>query len=315
MNIGIAIFCFERLDKLEQMIKSLNECSEVDNFDVWIFHDGPSIENSKEHYKVASFLKGKFPFFKSLNVISRKKNLGLKKNITEGIMEVFETCDAIIVLEDDLILHKDFLIYMRNSLHLYSDNPSISIINGWLPSKYMKKNVFYTNKFNCWGWATWKHSWSYKNYCKNITTFFDFYELQKYCHGFSGNLWSQIYMNNVGKKDTWAINTQLAIWKEKKLCLNPPFSLVLNDGEDGEGSNSWASGETKTLAKIRINIDDMCNTSANKFDTVPYKKNNLKSYIFNLAFNYKSLFIISRLIYSQTSVYLFKYFHSLLVKK
>ena len=315
MKIGIAIFCYERLFKLKQLIESLSECIEVDNFEIWVFQDGASSTKSDEHCKVTNYLNGTFPYFKNLNIIIRKENLGLKQNITEGITEVFEICDAIIVLEDDLILHKDFLLYMRSSLHLYSDNSSISCINAWLPSECKKNNAFLTNNFNCWGWATWKHSWNYKNYCKDIINNLDFYELREYCQGFSGNLWSQIYLNYIGYKNTWAINVQLMIWKEKKLCLNPPFSLVSNDGEDGMGSNSWQSKGPQKLVDQRININNICDVDKHNLDVMPYEYNKFKALIFRLAFNYQTLFFVSRLIYSKTTIQISRALNSFFVKR
>ena len=46
--------------------------------------------------------------FKNVNVIRRKKNLGLKYSIEEGIKFIFQEHSKVIILEDDIITESIF---------------------------------------------------------------------------------------------------------------------------------------------------------------------------------------------------------------
>ena len=56
---------------------------------------------------------------KNVTLIFRNKNFGLKKNITLGISEIISKYKRVIVLEDDLILSRNFLLYMNSGLNFY----------------------------------------------------------------------------------------------------------------------------------------------------------------------------------------------------
>ncbi|WP_124042664.1 hypothetical protein [Escherichia coli] len=45
--------------------------------------------------------------------------------------EILKRHDAVIVLEDDLVTHKDFLTYMNKMLELFHDDPEVFSISGY----------------------------------------------------------------------------------------------------------------------------------------------------------------------------------------
>ena len=80
-------------------------------------------------------------------IIKRKRHYGLDRNIKEGISEIFKIYDAVIVIEDDLILDSIALTYLRIQLLKYKDDPKIGQVN-------LQGNFIHSH-----GWATWKDRW------------------------------------------------------------------------------------------------------------------------------------------------------------
>ena len=80
-------------------------------------------------------------------VTLRNNNYGLSDNIKHGIFEAFQVYDAVIILEDDIVIEPDALIYLQNQLIKHKDNKEIGQVNlqGNHPSSH--------------GWAIWKDRW------------------------------------------------------------------------------------------------------------------------------------------------------------
>ena len=90
-------------------------------------------------------------WYKCKNNHQTKTHLGLNTNIKDGIDYLFKRYDAVIVLEDDLLLTPDSLPYLAYELtQLKNDSRfgAVSCVKGK-----------YGDEFKCWGWGTWKDRW------------------------------------------------------------------------------------------------------------------------------------------------------------
>jgi len=83
-------------------------------------------------------------------IILRREHYGLNRNITEGITEVFEKHDAVIVLEDDLLIKEGGLEWLSGTLWDYRNENYVGSI-----SLYHNKE----QEFQSWGWATYRKIW------------------------------------------------------------------------------------------------------------------------------------------------------------
>ncbi len=89
-------------------------------------------------------------------VVLRAEHYGLNRNITEGITEVFGSgFDAVIVLEDDLLLGEDGLEWLSESLEQYENEGYVGSVA--LHPAHIKKPREY--EFMNLGWGTWKDRW------------------------------------------------------------------------------------------------------------------------------------------------------------
>ena len=236
----IIVFVYNRLQHVEKMIENLVQCELASNSDLYIYSDGAKSEKDEiAVHQVREFCKT-ISGFRSLNIIQRDKNFGLAANIIDGVTEVVNRHGTVIVMEDDLIVHHQFLIYMNNCLNKFKDNAGILHISGWnypidesgLP------DIFLTRIMNCWGWATWKDRWvNFDKNSESLVKIFDKKMINEFDVENSGVFWSQVIGNLTGRINTWAIFWYATIYLNKGLCVNPKISLVTNIGHDGSGTH------------------------------------------------------------------------------
>ena len=127
----IALFVYNRLDTLENLILSLKKNPESEKSDLIIFSDGPNLNDSidiLEVKKVRKFIKS-IEGFKTIEIVENTENVGLANSIIQGLNNMCNLYESFIVLEDDLMVSKYFLKYMNTSLQKYKYNNKVWCIN------------------------------------------------------------------------------------------------------------------------------------------------------------------------------------------
>lgn len=238
----LIIFTYNRLDTLELVIKSLQKNILADETDLFIFSDFARKEKDiKSVNRVRSFLNS-VDGFKSVTIIERKENYGLAKNIIEGVTDIIDKYEKVIVLEDDLITSRNFLSYMNQALDFYEDDERIFAISGYtgnLPSlKNLEDEGYLSYRPSSWGWATWKKEWI-KNDWK-VKDFDEFVRDKKAIKNFNrgGIDMTRMLKHCIeGKNHSWAIRWSYTMYKLDKYCFYPKISKVQNVGFGEEATN------------------------------------------------------------------------------
>ena len=229
----IAIFCYRRLDLLKKLLKSIEKNKNSKKFQVFFFLDNFKNETDKKDViKVHNFIKN-YNFFYKKKIILRNTNLGLKKNIKDGINLVFKKHDKIIVLEDDLEVSRNFFFTINTLLDKYKKNNEITSVTGYSfgnKNLNIKKNFFLLKRPSSWGWGTWKNKWIslHKTKLNSEPNLNDY-----------GN--DLIIMSLKKRKkilNSWAYDWTLKHIKGGKYCIYPKFSMVKNNGHDKYASNN-----------------------------------------------------------------------------
>jgi hypothetical protein len=133
-NTGICLFVYNRHDHTKKILKSLSECSNFNKFKIYLFGDSFKFDENNDKNRVRLVRKEVLNFKKiNKNIFIKfsKTNLGLYKNIIRGISYVIKKHSAVIVLEDDLVVRKNFLNFMCNSLEKYKNKKNILQISGY----------------------------------------------------------------------------------------------------------------------------------------------------------------------------------------
>ena len=241
---SVAVFCYDRLDKLKQLVNSLKNNEESSNTKIYFFVDFCD-ENVSITKDIIKYLEDINNFFEK-EIILRDKKYGLKKNIEDGIDYVFKFEERIICLEDDLIVDKYFLSYMNLCLNKYRAAKDVWHINGWShpQARFLMSEIYVGKIVNVWGWATWKDRWEkhinrghdkISKLNQDSIRNFNFYNLNK-------NFQQQLIDNEQNKINTWAIYWYQTVFLNFGKTIFPKHSLVRNVGFDGSGTNT---GNTK----------------------------------------------------------------------
>lgn len=243
---SITIFIYNRPDKVRNLLDSLKNNYHFETYEYYIFSDGPKRKSDeKKIFESREIIKN---FFKDLNfhLITRKKNFGLAKSVIQGVSYVLNFHKSTIILEDDLILSNNFLKFMKESLDKYKENNNIYSISGHMFDSekiFEIKSSFFLNNINSWGWATWDNRWE-----KFMSFLEEFKDLslsngEKYFFDLENSYpFSKILRKtNRGEIDSWAIKWYLFVFKNNGLSLYPNNSLILNNGFDGSGTNTFST--------------------------------------------------------------------------
>ena len=254
----IVVFTFLRLKKLKRLIKTLKKSKISNKSEIYFFSDNAKNDKEiKEIKKVRSYLKS-ITGFKKKNIILRKKNFGNGKNIINGINFIFKKHDRAIVLEDDLEVGKNFLLFMNLCLDKYKNEKKIWHISGWnfeFKPNNNRFDVFFSRNMNCWGWGTWKNRWKkFEKKPDKLIKFFNKNKNKIYEFNLSNKIdyYGQIIRNKNRKINTWAVFWYAQIFKNGGLCLSPNNSLVINDGFDRHSEHSHPNHFMNVIYKTKI---------------------------------------------------------------
>lgn len=240
MNSPIALFIYNRLAHTKATVSALQACPQADESDLFIFGDGPKLNASTNEVdainKLRAFAKA-ITGFKSVQIIEQTSNLGLSKSIVQGITAVLEKHQSVIVLEDDIVVGKDFLNYMNASLEKYENETSVAGISGYSFPIY-KTQAYFTRTGSCWGWATYKRVWDDFMSTRISLNLNDIDANEMDLFNVFGTVYSSMFIQTKqGSVQSWAVEFYLYYFSKKQYFLMPGINLIANVGFDGTGTH------------------------------------------------------------------------------
>ncbi|ASP46642.1 hypothetical protein [Cognaticolwellia beringensis] len=299
MLADVIIFGFNRSDLIEQLLSNLVKCTLANESNVHIFIDGPrNTSDENERDKIRAFLeRTNFPF-KSTNINYSPVNKGLAKSLTEGISSVFLNTDKVIVLEDDLIIASDFLLYMNKSLDFYDENKRVGSISGYsININYpTEKDNFFHPRPCSWGWATWKDRWQECDWNYDVGGVIGRLLLWIKTRKAGQDVYRMYRHNELGKINSWAILWTISNINSNLLTSYPTKSRVINSGfnENATHCKSDNPFPSKLYSETSVKLD-FCNKT--KLDPKILKKYNFYfSNIYKVLFRLKLPPFLSKLI-------------------
>jgi len=234
----VVFFAFNRPHLLEKTLTKAIKLNKHINRDFYVFIDGPRNEFDYKKIIEIEILLDNFP---QLKRVQRKSNLGLENNITQGINNLFEFHESLIILEDDILVDNNFFDFIDENINRFSNNNDIAAIHGYSPELGdIGVDHYFLKGSDCWGWATWKQNWElYNNSAYNLLIELKRQKLLKEFdvnHSFPfGNMLRGDGLNLV---DSWAIKWHASMFLSGKHSLYPYPSMVTNIGFDGTGTNA-----------------------------------------------------------------------------
>ena len=244
----IAIFVYNRPDHTTRMLASLEACYRLDECQLFIHSDAPSIREHAPGVQAVRTLCKKWAVRHYAEVIEREENLGVDRSIVDAVSEFCKKHGRVIVIEDDLVLHSAFIHFMLESLNKYQDDERVALVSGYIfPVKPTNTyDTLFLPLTSPWGWATWERSWQLFDWDAPgaLDALLDD-DLRRRFDINNAYLYSKLLTKTLAKKDhrPWDILFYWAIFSNKKLGVYPSYSLVRNEGFDGSGvhfTEKWA---------------------------------------------------------------------------
>lgn len=228
---------------------------EVKNSELFIFVDGARKNKVGEKEKVNAvheYVKSISGFAK-ISYRFSNENMGLGNSIITGVSKIINKYGRAIVLEDDLVLSRNFLSFMNKGLDLYEKIPEVFSVCGYtnkikIPKNY-EADAYLCTRSSSWGWATWADRWNSVDWRLED---WDRHrkESNRFNHWGGSDCWKMLNDWHKGKNNSWAIRFCFAQFLQNKLSLFPTVSKVKNDGFDGQGTNC------KKYSRFRCDFDE-----------------------------------------------------------
>ena len=242
MNIlaPIVVFTYNRPEHTLRTFNALLKNHLANESDIIIYSDSAKTANhNKAVDEVRSFLS-EITGFRSKKVIHRDNNFGLAESIIQGVTEVLQESEKVIVLEDDMVVSPYFLEYMNEALEQFVEDDRVISVHGYVyPVDFELPEAFFVKGADCWGWATWRRGWEIfepngqflldELMRRHLIQEFDYNGAYPYSNMLSAQI--------KGANDSWAIRWYASAFLAGKLTLYPGRSLVHNSGNDGSGTH------------------------------------------------------------------------------
>jgi hypothetical protein len=184
----------------------------------------------------------------------REENLGLGTSVRAGVTYVLDSHDKVIVIEDDIVMRPGAYEYTCKALNFFEDNDRIMSISMWVHPILVPKKAekgFYSERFMCWGWGTYKKYWTHYNQ-KPLEIFHQTISQQPQLLKWGNDIKIQAY--NAEKYNVWYIGYALLHFLLSKLSYFPAESLVVNIGMDETATHTKSNFVPEDLSIIDKNV-------------------------------------------------------------
>lgn len=251
----IVLFTYKRLDTLKQTVKALQKNYLAVESDLYIFSDAAEAKPDADAIDAVREYIHSIDGFKSITIYESQLNKGLATSIIEGVTDIFNIHETVIVLEDDLISSPNFLNYMNRSLDFYGAEDKIFAISGYSCPivSSSASDVYFTSRSSSWGWATWKDRWGDIDWQLKDYSAFKNSDLLRNSFNKMGSDMSQMLDRQMqGKINSWAIRWCYHQFKNDLISVHPYTSKIVNNG-----FNSFAATNTKEkFSRYKTQLDD-----------------------------------------------------------
>ena len=260
----LLLFVYNRPKHTERILQNLLQQPEITNTPIYIWSDGAKSADDQQAVEEVRALCRQFP---KAQLHCQPTNRGLAHNIVEGVTNLLQTHDRVIVLEDDLILSPYFLRWMNDALSLYASEKRIAHLHAgtFYTSPKLRNNhpLYFAGS---WGWATWQDRWQElwepdgKQLLQQLERDPKLY--QRFRYGGFMDFPKMLRRQIAGENNSWAIRWHASLLLHQKLSVNSNPPLVSNDGFDGSGTHSGGGGRYHTaVAPYPLYADPIAPTS------------------------------------------------------
>ncbi|MEO6221493.1 MAG: sugar transferase [Ginsengibacter sp.] len=238
----VLLFVYKRLDTLKVSIEALQQNKLAKESELFIFSDGPkSPQDEIEIDKIRKYIKV-IDGFKNIYIFESTTNKGLANSIIDGVTQIINKYDKVIVLEDDLLTSPNFLAFMNQCLQHYRDDSKVFSVSGYTPffKDVLNEDVYFIKRSSSWGWATWKDRWNQIDWkVEDYNKFKNNPSQKRAFNSMGSDLSSMLTKQMEGKMNSWAIRWVYHQFKKDLFTVYPIVSKVRNIGFGTEATHTF----------------------------------------------------------------------------
>ena len=235
MKPPVLIICFRRPRNLEVILRACEDKSR----DIYIFVDKSELydELNNEVCRIANRLSEST---ESIKVMISEKNLGVRFAVPAAINWALESCESLIVLEDDCFPNQFALDYFDKSIELISQE-TVLASGSTLPNFPEKLSGFvYESEYPLiWGWGLTKNSWAKIRPDQGFAFKEIFLSILKYLNRTIPILYFYAAVIRVdrGLLNAWDSPVALRMLIKNYKSIIPDTSVISNVGQDDVASH------------------------------------------------------------------------------
>ncbi|HET7724099.1 MAG TPA: hypothetical protein VFK68_05640 [Propionibacteriaceae bacterium] len=241
----VVLFAYARPQHTERTLLTLGKNSAATHHDLIVHLDGPRSATVADAVDEVARVVGRVAeqdWFKSVTVHRSAENRGLARSVIAGVTDALAVHDAVIVLEDDLLLAPDFLTFMDDALAFYADDQRIWSVSGYSPElpslADYAHDLYLSVRASSWGWGTWRRSWGLVDWEVRDYRRFEYDLRRRWGFNRGGpDMAAMLDAQLDGRIDSWAIRWCYSQHLHGMYSVVPAASKVHNIGLDGSGTH------------------------------------------------------------------------------
>jgi hypothetical protein len=262
----IILFVYNRPDMVEQTLNGLANNGLASQSELFIFSDGPKVNADPDQIQKINSVRRLIRSRKWCNnvvIVERETNIGLAQSVMDGVTEVLDKYDRVIVVEDDVELSPYFLDYMNDALEAYKDDERILTVGSWnyfAPLDAFESDHFLFRYPDSIAWATYKRSWML--FEKDAKEALQKLQRMKKMSAFNGDNSARYFeemlrMQIAGQINSWAIRWTATAIIHDKLTVLPRMTMSKHLGFGAEATHEKTDIDYNAhleLGNTRLNI-------------------------------------------------------------
>lgn len=227
---------------------------------VFVIADGPrpGVASDAENCRATRAILDKVDWPCQVCRLFAQTNLGLRRNVSEGLDWLFQQTERAIVLEDDCLPDPSFFPFCEELLERYAEDPGVGMIGGtnFDPAATAPANgdsYYFSQLPQIWGWASWRRAWQLCDHeMRAWPSLRQSGWLDQACSSRSArNFWRRHFDDGFERHpdglNTWDIPWFFACWYHKLMTIIPRTNLIANIGFGADAAHTKLRTRTSQL--------------------------------------------------------------------
>ena len=248
LDAPVLIIGFNRPDTIQQVF---NQVRKVTPKHLYLAVNGVREDHPEDKEKVYAVrdIAKQVDWDCDLHTLFREDNHGAGFGVSGAISWAFESCEKLIILEDDCVPDESFFYFAEAMLDIYEHDSRVWSVSGRMnpvvSDMFKDQDYFFSHHGHNWGWATWKRCW--KEFDMYMSDYPAFREINAIASLFQTKGEREYYrrefekvyndINNV-VNHTWDYQWGYTIKKNNGYIIIPRVNMVQNIGVLGTHGNA-----------------------------------------------------------------------------